>query len=229
MSVSVVIPVYNGARWLGECIDSALAQGDVVSELVVVDDGSTDNSAAIALAHADSRVRLCTKDNGGAASARNLGIENAQGRFIAFLDADDLWRPNKLAQQLPLLEQRKELGVVTGLMKNFWMTGLESEAEENPELKRPQPGVASTFVARKAIFNDCGLLDTEFRERDIQEWIVRVKRSGWEHALVDQIVVDRRIHDANHSRIRKPGEEELLGLANRLLKARREKKAAEGD
>ena len=228
MNISVIIPVYNGARWLAESIDSALAQGELVSELLVVDDGSTDDSAVIAQSHTDPRVQVVRKDNGGAASARNLGIQNAKGRYIAFLDADDVWRPGKLELQMAALEQRADVGVVTGLMKNFWIAGLEAEAEEYPALKLPQPGVASTFLAQKSVFDDCGLLDVEFRNRDIQEWIVRVKRAGWEHELVDEIVVDRRIHDANDSRVRAPGETELLSLASRLLEARRKNKDAAG-
>jgi len=226
MAVSVVIPVFNGARWLTESIDSALGQGHLVAELFVVDDGSTDDSASIAESYPDSRVQVVRKANGGASSARNMGVELATQSYIAFLDADDLWRPQKLERQIHALEETDSLGVVTALMQNFWMAGLEAEAEENPSLRQPQPGVASTFLARRSVFDECGLLDTEFLDRDIQEWIVRVKRHGWSHALVDEVLVDRRIHDANDSRCRQPGEEELLNLATRLLEMRRKNRDA---
>ena len=228
MSVSVIIPVYNGARWLAESINSALNQGDLVTDVFVVDDGSTDGSAALAQSHQDDRVRVVSKANGGAASARNVGLELARTPYIAFLDADDLWRPQKLTRQLRLFEQDESLGVVTSLMQNFWIAGLEKEAEINLNLRKPQPGVASTFVARRTIFEQCGQLDVEYRNRDIQEWIVRVKRHGWTHGLVEEVLVDRRIHDANDSRVRDPGEDELLGLASKLLAARRKKQDVAG-
>lgn len=228
MSVSVIIPVYNGARWLAESINSALNQGDLVTDVFVVDDGSTDGSAALAQSHQDDRVRVVSKANGGAASARNVGLELARTPYIAFLDADDLWRPQKLTRQLRLFEQDESLGVVTSLMQNFWIAGLEKEAEINLNLRKPQPGVASTFVARRTVFEQCGQLDVEYRNRDIQEWIVRVKRHGWTHGLVEEVLVDRRIHDANDSRVRDPGEDELLGLASKLLAARRKKQDVAG-
>ena len=141
---------------------------------------------------------------------------------------DSLWRPQKLTRQLRLFEQDESLGVVTSLMQNFWIAGLEKEAEINLNLRKPQPGVASTFVARRTVFEQCGQLDVEYRNRDIQEWIVRVKRHGWTHGLVEEVLVDRRIHDANDSRVRDPGEDELLGLASKLLAARRKKQDVAG-
>ena len=221
MSVSVIIPVYNGARYLVESIESALLQGNLTLEVLVIDDGSTDESAEIADKHVSERVRVYRKENGGVASACNLGVQNSKGQFIAFLDADDLWRPLKLQKQLELLSIRSDIGVVTSMQQNFWMPGLEHEAESNPDLKKPLPGVGSTFLARKSVFDQCGLLDHEFRNRDIQEWIVRVKREGYGHQTLNEILVDRRIHEANDSRIRKPGESELLDLASQLLTRRK--------
>ena len=90
-AVSVIVPVYNAEKTLRRCLDSLLAQRFSDLELLVVDDGSTDSSAAICLeyASADPRVRLCRKENGGVSSARNLGLKEARGEFIAFCDSDD--------------------------------------------------------------------------------------------------------------------------------------------
>jgi hypothetical protein len=112
--VSVIIPAYRAARTIGRAIDSVLAQTHPAAcEIVVVDDGSPDDTAA-ALAPYGSRVRLLRKPNGGAASARNLGIDQSAGDLVAFLDADDYWEPHKLQRQLGVLADRSELGVVAG-------------------------------------------------------------------------------------------------------------------
>lgn len=98
-SVSVVIPVFNRATTIGDAIRSVQSQTIEFDEIVVVDDGSTDDTATVvaALAAADRRIRLVRQANGGAASARNAGITVAHGDWIAFLDSDDAWRPTKLA------------------------------------------------------------------------------------------------------------------------------------
>lgn len=106
-AVSVIIPVYNAARTLARTLDSVAAQHWTDWEAVLVDDGSVDDSAAIAAARtkADPRFRLIRLDsNRGVSGARNAGLDAARGRYIAFLDADDVWSPDKLARQVPLLQ-----------------------------------------------------------------------------------------------------------------------------
>jgi glycosyltransferase involved in cell wall biosynthesis len=100
--VSVVIPTYNYGRYIGQAIDSALAQTYRPCEIIVVDDGSTDNTSEV-LSGYGNKIRAFTQPNGGPASARNRGIQCVQGEFIAFLDADDFWLPHKLERQLDVL------------------------------------------------------------------------------------------------------------------------------
>lgn len=107
VSVSVVIPAFNAARTLGETLASARAQTHRDLEMIVVDDGSTDATADIALRHAveDARIRLIRQDNAGVAAARNAGVAVARGDFVALLDADDIWAPTKIARQFDLFAQ----------------------------------------------------------------------------------------------------------------------------
>ena len=109
--VSVITPVWNAAPTLGEAVTSVRAQNVEDWEMLLIDDGSTDGSRAVAeaLAAAEPRIRvLGWKENRGPAAARNAGIRAAQGRYIAFLDADDRWRPEKLARQLAVMEGEGE-------------------------------------------------------------------------------------------------------------------------
>ncbi len=103
MSVSVIIPCYNGAAFLSETLKSALGQTMPPMEIIVIDDGSTDDSAAIAEA-AGVQVRVIRQSNQGESVARNRGIDEAKGEWIAFLDADDLWLPHKLERQLAVAD-----------------------------------------------------------------------------------------------------------------------------
>lgn len=108
--ISIILPLYNASRFIGEAIVSVQAQTHTDWELLVVDDVSTDNSAAIVQKYAakDKRIKLLQHSkNAGAAQARNTGIKNATGRYIAFIDADDVWLPNKLEKQLQFMHTNK--------------------------------------------------------------------------------------------------------------------------
>jgi len=109
--ISVVIPVFNGERFIEASLRSALEQTHPPLEVLVVDDGSTDRTRAICEAVGGSRVRLIRQDNRGVARARNAGIELARGDFIAFLDADDEWHPTKLERHLEHLQEAPRVGV----------------------------------------------------------------------------------------------------------------------
>lgn len=106
--ISVIVPVYNASRWLGECIESVLRQSIAEWELIIVDDGSTDNSAEVAQAYAcrDRRIRFFSIPNGGVSRARNFGIDNSRGEYLCFADADDCYTPHALELMLKALESR---------------------------------------------------------------------------------------------------------------------------
>lgn len=107
---SVIIPAYNAERFLRQAVESALAQSYPNVEVIIIDDGSTDGTRQLAdeLAKADGRVRVITQENAGVGAARNRGIAEARGKYVAPLDADDFWYPEKLTRQIGLLEERGE-------------------------------------------------------------------------------------------------------------------------
>ncbi|HOK65955.1 MAG TPA: glycosyltransferase family A protein [Anaerohalosphaeraceae bacterium] len=108
MTISVIIPAYNNERYLGRAIDSVLAQSRPADEIIVVDDGSTDRTAEVAQTYGE-KIRCIRQDNRGPGAARNTGIRAASGEWIAFLDADDEWLPDKLAVQTDLLRRHPQL------------------------------------------------------------------------------------------------------------------------
>jgi glycosyltransferase involved in cell wall biosynthesis len=110
-TLSAVIPAYNAEAWLGQAIESALAQEEVALEVVVVDDGSTDGTAEV-LATFGDRIRLVRQANRGLPAARNAGIAAARGDLVAFLDADDTWEPSKSRRQLAYLAAHPACGLV---------------------------------------------------------------------------------------------------------------------
>ena len=110
--VSVIIPCYNAMRFLPKAVDSVLQQTYQDFEIVMINDGSTDRIEAWADTLEDKRIRFISQTNQGLAAARNQGIEQARGDYIAFLDADDLWHPSKLEKQVSVLEEDPDAGLV---------------------------------------------------------------------------------------------------------------------
>lgn len=149
--VSVVIPAYNCERYIHRAIDSVLAQTYRPLECIVVDDGSTDGTSAIAQGFGD-QVRLVRQSNGGASSARNAGIAAARGRYIAFLDSDDYWFDTKLDNQLAVFERHPEVVLVSGRWR--W---IPSSAEVAPDsLTGPawDPGQVKIRPGLKTLLRD---------------------------------------------------------------------------
>src|SRR5262245_20840904 len=97
--ISCIVPVFNGERYLGEAIESILKQSYRPIEIIIADDGSTDDTVTVA-ARYGTQIRYLRQSNAGPAAARNLGLSVAAGEFVAFLDADDIWHPEKLARQM---------------------------------------------------------------------------------------------------------------------------------
>ncbi|MFN0088091.1 MAG: glycosyltransferase [Blastocatellia bacterium] len=122
--VSVIIPAYNAEGYLAETIESALAQTRPPFEIIVVDDGSEDRTLEVARRYAP-RVRAIRKPNGGPASARNEAMRNASGEYLAFLDSDDLWVPDKLEEQVAFLDRHGDVGLVYGQALMFTQHGAE--------------------------------------------------------------------------------------------------------
>jgi glycosyltransferase involved in cell wall biosynthesis len=122
--VSIIIPTYNSAEYIAETLDSAFAQTYKNCEIIVIDDGSTDNTKEVLQSYM-SKIKYIYKENGGVSSARNVGIENAEGEYIAFLDSDDIWLPEKLEKQMERFKSEPDLGLVYSDCIRFNENGIE--------------------------------------------------------------------------------------------------------
>lgn len=217
--ISCIVPVYNGERYLTEALNSILAQTYHPIEIIIADDGSTDGTRSIAIAYA-AHARYVWQTNGGPAAARNLGLCNARGEFVAFLDADDLWQPTKLELQMARFAARPELKVSLTFVQNFRSAAPAQNAGNTPDrvFSKPLPGyIAQTMLARKSVFDVVGFFDPALIHADKTEWFLRAAEKQAVIELLPDVMVYRRLHETNISRTF--GEESRQEYL-RLLKAK---------
>jgi len=221
--VSVVIPVFNGERFLGQAIESVLSQEGVALEVVVVDDGSTDGSTDVATAFGPP-VRCLHQANRGIAGARNTGIRASRGELLAFLDADDVWTPGRLRAQVDQLESEPEVDCIFGIVEHFRDAGASARYESRAPERAPGllPGA---MLVRRASFLQVGLFDEERRLAEFIEWQLRAEEHGLRRQFLRQVVLRRRIHDANTTaRLVAERSDYLRVLRSALLRRRAEEK-----
>jgi len=204
MLVSVVIPNHNGGKFILECINSVLNQTHKDIEIVVVDDDSTDDSLSV-ISHFSDAIKVLNSNSRGASHARNLGISQARGQFIALLDSDDLWEPTKIQKQMALITT-ENLGLVychgiefgvsnqqNRLHKAQYHGDCYKEFELNPGRSIIELG-CSTALIRKELFYEAGLFDTSFQgaaeDWDLFRRICRITHVGY----IDEALIMYRRH-----------------------------------
>lgn len=205
-NISVIIPNYNYGRFIGEAIESALAQTLPPVEIIVVDDGSTDNSVEIVESFG-GKVKLIRQQNGGVGKARNVGAANSTGEFLAFLDADDVWLTGKLRKQIMLFEDNK-IGYVSCGMREFNTEG-ETISEFVPSgedwtmenmllFNAPIVASGSAFVVRRSVFERIGGFDENPNLHPSEDWDFACRvLSVAQIAATPELLVDYRNHGGN--------------------------------
>jgi glycosyltransferase involved in cell wall biosynthesis len=210
--VSVVMPVYNGARYLRQSLESALNQTYRPLEIVVVDDGSTDETPKI-LAEFGPRIRAIRQKNSGSAAARNAALQAAHGEIIGFLDADDLWLPEKLEVQVAYLRAHPDVELVA----TRWLTLTDGEpaasvarhsTNTKPEIDEQTSGWlynellidcvvhTTTVLMRRSLVDEIGLFDTELRRGQDYDYWLRASQATEIHTLREPLSY-YRLHAAN--------------------------------
>jgi glycosyltransferase involved in cell wall biosynthesis len=200
--ISCIVPVYNGERYLSEAIDSILGQTYRPLQVIVADDGSEDGTPEV-VARYGGRVEYHRQPTAGPAATRNLGLSAARGQFVAFLDADDRWHPEKLTRQMARFQARPRLDLCITHAQNFWIPELREEEERYRDHARAQavPGYSTvTLLARRSLFDAVGGFTAALRHGDNLEWFLRANEHGAVLEVLPDVLVYRRIHLGNSSR-----------------------------
>lgn len=212
--VSVVIPVFNGAAFLREAVESVFAQNYSPLEIIIVDDGSTDGTEAVARSLPEP-VRYLRQTNAGPAAARNRGIENAQGSLIAFADADDLWPAGKLELQLPYFSDAA-IEIVMGRIQQVHLSNAEEFGEPAFSVN------LGCAVIKKSVFERVGSFDESMHYSEDVDWFMRAREGGAAIVTVDAVTLLYRQHEQNMTRGKSTTELNVLKALKRSLDRRRE-------
>lgn len=202
--ISVVMPAYNASRYVGQAIESVLKQTFTDFELLIIDDGSTDSTLEIANHYAmrDRRIKVLAQANQGVSATRNRGVRVAKGQFIAFLDADDLWLPDKLAAHIEHFHANPNLAVSfsrvefvspdgepTGQISTSRLVNLKPEdfLYENPTTTMSNP------VSRAEVFAQVGGFAEDMSYSEDLEWLFRVmshrRQPPWQIEGIDRVSI----------------------------------------
>lgn len=205
-TVSVVIPTYNFGSFIADAITSVLAQTHPAAEIIVVDDGSTDDTESIVRKFSEN-VRYIKQENAGVCAARNLGVAESCGKYIAFLDADDAWLPDKIEKQVAKFARDDGIGLVHCGMKEF-----DSESGDTLQLhleggegwvaqrialwEKPVIGPPSSIMVRREVIDEVGGFDTRLKNGEDWEFCLRVARK-YKVGFVAEVLVNYRNHGDN--------------------------------
>ena len=208
VKVSVIIPTYNSAHFIIEAVDSVLAQTFTDFEVLVIDDGSKDNTKEVLTEKYGNSIQYFYKENGGVSKARNFGIEKAKGKYVAFLDSDDAWIPEKLEKQIAALEKISEN---KACYSSFYLCDENLNPGEINRSERKADALTdlllignvvatpSTVIAEKELFQQVGGFDYELSQcADWEMWIRLATKT--EFIYIDEPLLKYRIHGANMSK-----------------------------
>lgn len=215
--VSVIMVVKNGARFLTEALHSVFAQSYEPMEVLVVDGHSVDATAAIAQAYPG--VRYLLQSGHGIAHAYNQGINAALGAYVAFLSHDDRWAPQKLHSQIRLMEAQPQVQYSVTRGKFF----LEPGCTYPPGLPlarvqgTPVLYVMETLVARRSLFQTVGLFDPQLSTAEDVDWFARANDLGITKAVIDEVLLYKRLHDQNLSAYAQENTHNLLAALHRSV------------
>jgi glycosyltransferase involved in cell wall biosynthesis len=226
--VTVVIPVRDGAGHVGRAIESVLAQSVAADAVLVVDDGSTDDTVAVVTRFGDRVAGVSTPPR-GAAAARNRGVRDATTDAIAFLDADDTWPVDRLERHLAVLAARHDVDVVLGATRY-----LDLPPEELARYRFPNDETTAVVMhlgaatVRRSVFDAHGMLDESLRCYEDWDWFLKLREAGVALHVDGAIANEYRRRPGSTSQLSRPGDPTLPALLKRSLDRRRAHGAAAG-
>jgi glycosyltransferase involved in cell wall biosynthesis len=194
--ISVLMPVYNGEKFVEAAMRSALSQ-EGEFDIVVHDDGSSDGTLDILkrLATSDPRLSISSAANAGPAAARNICLSRARGRFIAFLDHDDLWPEGRLARQAAMLVHDEEVGTVLGHSWLFERLDERGLPARTPRSRRVLTGLLQAGLFRREALEEAGSFDPGLKAADDFDLLLRLLEGRWHLAIDPEVAVYYRLHE----------------------------------
>lgn len=220
-TISVIIPVYNSGIYLEEALNSVFNQTLQPLEIIAINDGSTDNSLEI-LQKFSSKLVIVSRENKGLSTTLNEAIRLAKGSLLTFLDADDLWTPDKLATQLDFMIKNPEMEACFGMIRQFISPELPDEIKQTimcpSEIQR---GIMKiTFMIKSEIFERIGCFDETLQRGDFIEWFARAQEAGVHYRVLPQLLAYRRLHRSSMSS-RYEHNKDLINIAKAVMDRRR--------
>lgn len=215
--ISVIVPVFNGEKYIKETLQTILSQDYQEKEIIVVDDGSTDGSQEIIRSFAE--IKYIFQDNSGVPVARNRGIQEAVGEFIAFSDQDDLWKPYKLTEQIKYLMENPNTEFVISMRKTVLEKGISPPSWLKKELLDSEniDHSPSSLLAKKSLFDKIGTFNSDLENASDVDWFFRARDAGIQKGVIQKVHYLKRIHEENQSYRVKELHQEYLKLIKQSL------------
>jgi glycosyltransferase involved in cell wall biosynthesis len=229
--ISVMIGAYNAAPYLGEAVESVLAQTYRPMELIVVDDGSDDGTGDVARSFGDA-LTYARQENAGNGAARNRAVQEARGEVFAFLDADDRFTPTKLERQWAALAADPSLDLAFGHVQEF--VSPELTEEQRTEVRPPAPGpmpwtAPNLMLIWRQSFHRVGLFAEDVKVGVTVDWYARAIEQDLKAVMLPEVVLERRLHLSNNGLRERDSRNQYLHVLKRSLDRRREQAASAGD
>jgi len=227
-SVSVIVVVKDGARFIGQALASIGLSRVEPLEILVIDGGSTDDTVAIAAS--TPGVTVIPQASRGISGAYNEGVERSAGRVLAFLSADDLWRPGKLERHLEALDADPGLLISVSLVEHFLEPGsCRPKGFRRELLDEARPGLLmEALVVRRQAFDIVGPFDGRYSTAEDTDWFARAKDAGLKIGLIPEVLVRKRVHGANASLVDPRGHQNRLRLLRASIARKRAAAVASG-
>jgi len=222
--ISVIIPVYNCERYLAEAIESVLAQIYRPVEVIIIDDGSTDRTAQVALRY-EPEITYFFQPNAGSSAARNQGVRLSHGSYLAFHDADDIWVKNKLALQIQVFHDESQVDAVFGHVKQFYSPDLDEDTRKRIVCQENlMPGyLSTTMLIRREAFFRVGIFQDRWEVGEEMNWIIRAREVSLKMVLLPDLLYYRRLHTENKGLRLKDKQQQRLHILKAALDRRRKK------
>jgi glycosyltransferase involved in cell wall biosynthesis len=227
MKASVIIPVYNGSRYLATTLESVLAQSYALHEIIVIDDGSTDSSPDILRSYGD-RLRVTRQDNQGIAAARNAGLRQVTGDVINFIDQDDLWPAGRTEALVSALQSDPDALVAVGQVEILYERSRPPDPSENLGAAVREFYVGS-LCARKQVFELLGPFHTGLGYADDLDFMLRRREAKIKTVYLDDVTLQYRLHESNTSINRNVTNAHFMAALRESLRRRRKEEGKQRD